>query len=229
MFLPATAFLAVLTLALSFLTNTGTASAAEALHADSGFVAGEQSRVDRWTLPPPVGLSEALLADPVALDLFNAIKLTGIEFRIVANTWDENRRSIAGQMGIEPARTWSTCALEEGRCLRVVIEIQSWFDLSTPTGRIVLRHELAHALSRALRADGKDDNLGHPRPTTFEEAYRLAGARGIGEPPAWYCWAANQPWKVVIINGLGISVADDTPEARAEWTACEVARTGVFR
>lgn len=85
-------------------------------------------------------------------------------------------------------------------------------------GLNTLVHELAHVY------DGMDDGRlngspGHPRPPSFEEARELTGPRGPWEAPDWYCWGAET-------DPLGRPLALDEDLRRAEWYACEVARTG---
>ena len=90
--------------------------------------------------------------------------------------------------------------------------------LAQATALTTLVHELAHAY------DGMDDGAlngsrGHPRPDDFMEASRLTAGRQPWEPSPWYCWAAGADSK-------GTLYAPPTERARAEWYACEVARTG---
>lgn len=84
-----------------------------------------------------------------------------------------------------------------------------------------LVHELAHVY------DGMDDGRlngspGHPRPDDFMRSLTLTNGRQPWEPSPWYCWAANA-------DTGGSLDAPATDEARAEWYACEVTRTGRLR
>lgn len=81
-----------------------------------------------------------------------------------------------------------------------------------------LVHELAHVY------DAMDDGVfngspGHPRPDGFAEALQRTGGRRPWEPSPWYCWAAG-------FDSRDTFLAPATDRARAEWYACEVARTG---
>ena len=84
-----------------------------------------------------------------------------------------------------------------------------------------MAHELAHVY------DGMDDGQfngspGHPRPDSYIDALTLTNGRRAWEPSAWYCWAGQPDERVSPPEG-------GSDRARAEWYACEVARTGRLR
>ncbi|MGE3857546.1 MAG: hypothetical protein AB7G21_11390 [Dehalococcoidia bacterium] len=81
-----------------------------------------------------------------------------------------------------------------------------------------LVHELAHAYD--AMDDGEfNGSRGHPRPDDFMDSLQVSNGRQPWEPSPWYCWAAGA-------TSNGTLHAPPTDRARAEWYACEVARTG---
>lgn len=181
-------------------------------------------------------VAEAILADAPSRDLYLAIAGTGSVVEVLREEpWTVPGVVLPANMAVG-ASTTSYCD-GSGVCRRFVVRFPARMDLRSPFGVNSLRHELAHALAFARAGLHSHDDLGHPRPETFYEAWRISGDRHQSDQPSgWYCWAAYHPYvpHIDAVTGLVVMPGPEqgTAEhlrARREWTSCEVARTGRFR
>lgn len=177
----------------------------------------------------------AIIADQTSRELYTAIVGTGAVVDVsIATPRAATGAPVTESLLVVGSNT-SYCD-DDGRCREFEIRLAAGTDLRSPAGVNRLRHELAHALAFARAGRGKHDDLGHPRPATFYEAYQVSGPREAFEAPAWYCWAAYFPYapRIDPLTGFAVMPGPEpgTPEelmARREWTSCEVARTGTFQ